>query len=82
MQAQDEVCGYLRAVDAVRHISVAELAQLGLARIAYLKSAWASDGSAVYAVHAADGTPLADVDDIAAAIELACQSELILVTVH
>lgn len=42
----------------IRHITTAELAQLGISRLAYIKPVVVG-GEAVFAIHAADGTPMA-----------------------
>lgn len=45
------------AVD-IRHITTAQLAQLGVSQVAYIKPVTVG-GEDVFAIHAADGTPMA-----------------------
>jgi hypothetical protein len=42
----------------IRHITTAQLAQLGVSRMAYIKPVTVG-GEDVFAIHAADGTPMA-----------------------
>lgn len=54
----------------LRHLSPAELARLGISQIAYIKPVTVQGGIA-FAIHAADGTPMAlapDADMAEAAI--------------
>jgi hypothetical protein len=54
----------------IRHISPVELGRLGVSQIAYVKPVIVN-GARVFAIHAADGTPMAvaeDRDDAFAAI--------------
>src|ERR1700758_5382806 len=46
------------AIVDIRHISTEQLAQLGMQQIAYVKPV-VVDGTAAFAIHAADGTPMA-----------------------
>jgi hypothetical protein len=50
------------AVFDIHHISVAELATLGMEEIAFVKPVMTDKGPA-YAIHAADGTPMAIASD-------------------
>ena len=50
------------AVFDIHHISVAELATLGMEEIAFVKPIMTDKGLA-YAIHAADGTPMAIASD-------------------
>lgn len=46
----------------IRHLSVKQLQELGMARMAYVKPV-VVDGEAAFAIHAADGTPMALAGD-------------------
>jgi hypothetical protein len=58
-----------------------ELLRLGTPRLAYLRCG-TIDGQPVYALHAADGTAMAVVEDIEVAIDLASEKDLLFVSVH
>lgn len=64
-----------------RHMTRAELRELGLPRLVYLRCGMV-DGQPAYALHAADGTPMAVVEDIEVAIELADANDMTFVAVH
>ncbi|MGH7057914.1 MAG: DUF1150 family protein [Acetobacteraceae bacterium] len=51
----------------IRHLSEGQLAALGVAEIAYVKQVPVQGGIA-FAIHAADGTPMAVADDAEVAI--------------
>jgi hypothetical protein len=66
---------------AIRAMSAKQLAQLGLLQLAYIRPVM-MDGERAYAIHGADGTPVAvaaDLDLAEAAIE---QQDLVQVPVH
>ena len=66
----------------LHHLSVGQLARLGVAELAYIKKVWTQDGSAAFAIHGADGTPMAlapDLDVAAAAIR---QHDMVPTLVH
>jgi len=65
----------------IRHMSVEQLAQLGLAKLAYVKPI-ELNGSAGFAIHAADGTPMAVAADREVAIAAILQHEMIPALVH
>ena len=65
----------------IRHITPAQLRELGLPRVAYLRAGML-DGQLVYAIHAADGTPMAIVEDVELAIELASEHGMAFVALH
>ena len=46
----------------IRHLSAAQLGQLGVSQIAYVKPVLVN-GEHVFAIHAADGTPMAMAGD-------------------
>jgi len=65
----------------IRHISAAQLAQLGMQQIAYVKQVTVN-GAQGFAIHAADGTPIMLTDSREAAIANAWSNELQAVSVH
>ena len=71
-----------RMVAALHRITAPELQQLGLQHIAYLEAVHKGGGICGYVIHAADGHPLAMVDNINLAIQIAGEKHLILVPVH
>ena len=71
----------MAAIVDIRHISTEQLAQLGLQQIAYVKPI-VVNGSAAFAIHAADGTPIMLTDSREAAIANAWSNELQAVSVH
>lgn len=52
----------MHAIETTRHMSLQDLAALGLSHVAYVKPV-TIDGRAVYAIHAADGTEMAVMED-------------------
>ncbi|HTI83619.1 MAG TPA: DUF1150 family protein [Acetobacteraceae bacterium] len=69
------------AIGDIRHISTEQLAQLGLQQIAYVKPVMVN-GTAAFAIHAADGTPMAIADDRDVAIAAIQQHEMVATQVH
>ncbi len=65
----------------VRHLSESQLAQLGVSEIAYVKPVMA-DGHPAFAIHAADGTPMAVAGDLEVAIAAIRQHDMIPTLVH
>ena len=65
----------------IRHISVEQLAELGVSRIAYVKPV-EMDGKAGYAIHAANGAPMALTEDRDVAIAVIVQNEMMPALVH
>ncbi len=65
----------------IRHISTEQLAQLGLQQIAYVKPV-VVNGSAAYAIHAADGTPMAIAGELDVALAAIVQHEMVPAQVH
>ena len=65
----------------IRHISVEQLAKLGMAQIAYVKSVMV-DGEKGFAIHAADGTPMAVAGDRDVAIAAIIQHEMVPAQIH
>jgi hypothetical protein len=65
----------------IRHLSTEQLAQLGLAKLAYVKPI-VVNGAAGFAIHAADGTPMAVAADREVAIAAILQHEMVPALVH
>ena len=65
----------------IRHLSEAQLAQLGMAQIAYVKPV-EINGERGYAIHAADGTPMAIAGDQEVAFAAILQHEMVPALVH
>jgi hypothetical protein len=74
----NDICGLdearLSVID-LRHISAKQLAQLGMKQIAYVKPV-VVNGAACFAIHAADGTPLAIARGLDVAIAAIVQHEM------
>lgn len=68
------------AADA-RHMTTAELRHLGVPLVVYLRAGMLN-GEMAYAIHAADGTPIAVVEDVDAAVALVCEHGMAFVAVH
>ena len=65
----------------VRHLSQQQLAALGVSHIAYVKQVMVQ-GVPGFAIHAADGTPLAVAGDRDVAIAAIAQHEMHALSVH
>ena len=65
----------------LRHLSVSELAQLGVSQIAYVRPV-VVNGAPAFAIHAADGTPMAMAGDRDVAMAAIAQHEMVPVSVH
>ncbi len=78
-QADDQAS--VAAIVDIRHLSTAQLAQLGLQQIAYVKPVVAN-GEHCFAIHAADGTPMALADNRDVAIAAIMQHEMVPAQVH
>ena len=65
----------------IRHLTVEELARLGGSQIAYVKPVM-MNGVAAFAIHAADGTPMAVTGDRDVAISAIIQHEMLPTLVH
>ena len=65
----------------IRHISTEQLAQLGMQQIAYVKPV-VVDGTAAFAIHAADGTPMALAAGLDVAVAAIVQHEMVPAQVH
>jgi hypothetical protein len=69
------------AVIDVRHLSEEQLAALGMSHIAYVKPV-VINGVAGFAIHAADGTPMAVAGDRDVAVAAIVQHEMHALSVH
>jgi hypothetical protein len=65
----------------IRHISAEQLAELGVARIAYVKPVEVN-GTEGFAIHAANGAPMALTADRDIAFALILQHEMLPALVH
>jgi hypothetical protein len=65
----------------VRHLSEQQLAALGVSHIAYVKPVTVN-GLQGFAIHAADGTPMAVAGDRDVAIAAVVQHEMLALSVH
>jgi len=65
----------------VRHMTADQLGALGMSHIAYVKAV-VVNGSPGFAIHAADGTPMALADDRATAMAAIVQHEMLPLSVH
>ena len=65
----------------IRHLSEEQLQALGMSQLAYVKSVMV-DGAAAFAIHAADGTPMALADDCEVAFAAIRQHEMMPTLVH
>jgi hypothetical protein len=65
----------------IRHISIEQLARLGVSQIAYVKPI-VMNGAQAFAIHAADGTPMAIAGNRDIAIAAVHQQEMLATLVH
>ncbi len=80
IQRPDEQ-GATPAVIDIHDISPQQLAMLGVQQIAYVKPV-VVNGAAAYAIHAADGTPMAIAAERDAAMAAIVQHEMVPALVH
>jgi hypothetical protein len=78
---QQSDAGVMAPLVDIRHISTEQLAQLGLQQIAYVKPVVAN-GAHCFAIHAADGTPMALAGDLEVAFAAIMQHEMMPAQVH
>jgi hypothetical protein len=64
-----------------RQMTQAQLRRLGVSQMVYLRSGF-RHGQPAFAIHAADGTAMAIVEDIDLAVELVSEQGMIFVAVH
>jgi hypothetical protein len=65
----------------IRHLTVPQLAQLGVSQIAYVKPV-VFNGAPAFAIHAADGTPMAVAGERDVALAAIRQHEMVAALVH
>ena len=65
----------------IHKISTDELQRLGVSQIAYVKAVFVN-GTAAFAIHAADGTPMAVAEDRDVALAAIMQHEMLPTLVH
>ena len=65
----------------VRHITPDQLQQLGMSQLAYVKPVLLN-GTAMFAIHGADGSPMAVAEDRNLALAAIVQHEMIPTLVH
>ena len=65
----------------IRRLTEVELARLGMSQIAYVRPIQLN-GTAGFAIHAADGTPMAVTEELSAAVAAIVQHDMIPVPVH
>lgn len=65
----------------VRHITPAQLAQLGVSQLAYVKQVL-MNGTVVYAIHGADGSPMAIAPEQDVAVAAIREHEMFPALVH
>ena len=65
----------------VRHITPDQLQQLGVSQLAYVKPV-TLNGAAMFAIHGADGAPMAVAEDRDLALAAIVQHEMIPTLVH
>ena len=78
-QADDQAASAV--IMDIRHISAAQLAQLGMQQVAYVKQV-VVDGNQGFAIHAADGTPMAVAGDREVAIAAILEHAMVPAQVH
>ena len=65
----------------IRHLSPAQFSALGVSQLAYVKPVM-MNGARAFAIHGADGTPMALADDEAVALAAIAQHEMTPARVH
>ena len=65
----------------IRHLTEAQLASLGVSRIAYVRAVRVN-GVEAFSIHAADGTPMALAANFEVALAAVNQNEMIPALVH
>ena len=77
----DETGGAVQLAIDVRHMMEQQLAALGVSHIAYIKPVLVN-GAQGFAIHAADGTPMAVAGDREIAVAAVLQHEMHPLSVH
>jgi hypothetical protein len=80
-QSTDQPAAASQAPFDIRHMSAEQLGQLGLSQIAYVKPVM-MNGARAYAIHAADGSPMAVAGDQGLAVAAIIQHEMAAALVH
>lgn len=65
----------------IRNLSTADLIKLGVSQMAYVKPV-VVNGARAFAIHAADGTPMAVAEDQSSALAAIVQHEMFAALVH
>ena len=65
----------------IRKLTQAQLMQLGMAQLAYVKPVW-MEGTTAFAIYAADGSPMAIAADCDLAVQAIVQHEMVPALVH
>lgn len=65
----------------IRHLSDTQFAELGVSQVAYVKPV-AAQGKIVFAIHAANGAPMALAEDRDVALAAIAQHEMLPALVH
>lgn len=77
---QDDTVAAEDGID-IRHLTQAQLMQLGMSQVAYVKPVW-MDGQTAFAIFAADGSPMAVAADSELAFAAIVQHEMVPAMVH
>lgn len=80
MNKQSEAVSEFLPID-IRHLSERDFAELGVAQVAYVKAVTV-DGKSVFAIHAANGAPMALVEGRDVALAAILQHEMLPALVH
>jgi hypothetical protein len=78
---QASPAGAIQVAVDIRHMTEQQLAALGVSQIAYIKPIFV-DGAQGFAIHAADGTPMAVAGDREVAVAAVLQHEMHPLSVH
>jgi hypothetical protein len=79
--SQDAQPAEQRMVVDIRQISAEQLAQLGVSQVAYVKPVFLN-GARAFAIHAADGSPMAVAGNQELAVAAILQHEMAAALVH
>jgi hypothetical protein len=71
----------VQEVADIRKLTQAQLMQLGMSQLAYVKAVW-MDGETAFAIFAADGSPMAVAADCDLAVAAIMQHEMMPALVH
>ncbi|MBV9539606.1 MAG: DUF1150 family protein [Acidisphaera sp.] len=81
MHSEDDHGGEEPELIDIRQLTAEQLARLGMAQIAYVKAIMLN-GAPAFAIHAADGTPMAVAGDRDLALAAIRQHEMVPTLVH